>query len=118
LGTALTSRHLQKLKLLSKKVVLVFDSDEAGIAAARRSLAILCENDFKAKVLLLPEGEDPDSFLRKNGSPAFKKLFSHAMSMTEFLMNTSKGDKIDIVKESLSNIALMKDMIIADELLG
>ena len=38
--------------------------------------------------------------------------------MTEFLMNTSKGDKIDIVKESLSNIALMKDMIIADEMLG
>jgi DNA primase len=118
LGTALTSRHLQKLKLLTKKVVLVFDSDQAGIAAARRSLAILCENDFKAKVLLLPEGEDPDSFLRKNGSPPFKQLFSHAMSMTEFLMNTSKGDKIDIVKESLSNIALMKDMIIADELLG
>jgi len=118
LGTALTSRHLQKLKLLSKKVVLVFDSDQAGIAAARRSLAILCENNFKAKVLLLPEGEDPDSFLRKNGSHAFKQLFSHAMSMTEFLMNTSKGDKTDIVKESLSNIALMKDMIIADELLG
>jgi len=118
LGTALTSRHLQKLKLLTKKVVLVFDSDQAGIAAARRSLAILCENDFKAKVLLLPEGEDPDSFLRKNGSRAFKQLFSHAMSMTEFLMNTSQGDKIDIVKESLSNIALMKDMIIADELLG
>ena len=118
LGTALTSRHLQKLKLLTKKVVLVFDSDQAGIAAARRSLAILCENDFKAKVLLLPEGEDPDSFLRKNGSPPFKQLFSHAMSMTEFLMNTSKGDKIDTVKESLSNIALMKDMIIADELLG
>jgi len=118
LGTALTSRHLRKLKLLTKKVVLVFDSDQAGIAAARRSLAILCEDDFKAKVLLLPEGEDPDSFLRKNGSRAFKQLFSHAMSMTEFLMNTSQGDKIDIVKESLSNIALMKDMIIADELLG
>lgn len=118
LGTALTSGHLQKLKLLTKKVVLVFDGDQAGIAAARRSLAILCENDFKAKVILLPEGEDPDSFLRKNGSHPFKQLFPHAMSMTEFLMNTSKGDKTDIVKESLSNIALMKDMIIADELLS
>jgi DNA primase len=117
LGTALTLRHLQRLKFLTGKVVLVFDSDEAGISAARRSLAILCECDFRARILLLPEGEDPDSFLRKSGSQPFKKLLSHTMSMIEFILNTAKGDKIETVKEALGTIALMRDLIMAGEML-
>jgi DNA primase len=118
LGTALTLRHLQRLKLLTGKVVLVFDSDEAGIAAAKRSLAILCECDFRARVLLLPEGEDPDSFLRKNGSQSFEKMLSNTMTMIEFLLNTSKGDKIDNIREAIGMIANMKDLIIADEMIN
>ncbi len=126
LGTSLTLRHLQRLKLLTKKVVLVFDGDEAGISAARRSLAIVCENDFRARVSLLPEGEDPDSFLRKNGSQPFKKMLSDTRSMIEFLLNTSssalggsgRGDRIDNIREALGMIATMKDLIIADEMLG
>jgi DNA primase len=118
LGTALTARHIQKLKLLTKKAILVFDSDEAGIAAARRSLTILCANDFKAKVVFLPEGEDPDSFLRKKGDLPFKKMLSNAMSAIEFLLNTSRGDKIDTVKEALGMIASTNDLILADEMLG
>jgi DNA primase len=122
LGTALTLRHLQRLKLLTKKVVLVFDGDEAGISAARRSLSIVCESDFKARVLLLPEGEDPDSFLRKNSSQPFEKMLSDTMSMIEFLLNTSSasggGDRIDNVRKALGMIADVKDLIIADEMLG
>ncbi|MEW6419206.1 MAG: DNA primase [Nitrospirota bacterium] len=118
LGTALTLRHLQRLKLLTGKVVLVFDSDEAGKSAAKRSLAILCECDFRARVLLLPEGEDPDSFLRKNGSQPFEKMLSNTMTMIEFLLKTSKGDKIDNVREAIGMIANMKDLIIADEMIN
>jgi len=117
LGTALTTRHLQRLKQLSDKVVLIFDSDEAGIAAAKRSLAILSEVDFRARVLLLPEGEDPDSFLRKNGGQAFEKLLPRAQSMIEFILNTSKGDRIETVREALGMIAHMGDLIIAGEML-
>lgn len=116
LGTALTSRQLQRLKLLCKRAVLVFDGDEAGISAARRSLAILCENDFKAKVILLPEGEDPDSFLRKNGSRPFQKMLSAAMSMIEFFLHTSKGERTDSVREALSTVSTVKDPIMADEM--
>ena len=116
LGTALTSRQLQKLKLLCKRVVLVFDGDDAGISAARRSFAILCENDFKAKVLLLPKGEDPDSFLRKNASRPFHKMLSAAMSMIEFCLRTPKGEKTDSVREALSAISTVKDPITADEM--
>lgn len=118
LGTALTSRHLQKLKVLSRRAVLVFDSDQAGIAAARRSLLVLCENDFRAKVLLLPENEDPDSFLRENGSQPFKKMLSEAASMVVFLMNTSKDERSDTVREALRMISAVKDLILADEMLS
>ncbi|HYA12497.1 MAG TPA: toprim domain-containing protein, partial [Thermodesulfovibrionales bacterium] len=99
------------------KVVLVFDNDEAGVAAAKRSLEILSEFNFRAKVLLLPEGEDPDSFLRKKGSQPFKKMLSEALSMTEFLLNTSKKDVIDTAKDVLGMISSIRDMIVADELL-
>ncbi len=118
LGTALTTMHLQKLKLLTKNVVLIFDADEAGVSAARKALTTISESDFKAKVLLLPETEDPDSFLRKNGSKAFEKLLANAMSMVEFLLKTSKEDKSDKVRETLNIIALIKDLIIAEEMLN
>lgn len=117
LGTALTSRHLQRLKSLAGKVILVFDSDEAGVAAAKRSLALLCECDFRARVLLLPKGEDPDSFLRKNVSEPFRRMLTDAVSMIDFIFTTSKGDKIETVKEALGMIALMSDLIVAGEML-
>jgi len=117
LGTALTSKQLQRLKPLTNKVVLVFDSDAAGISAAKRSLEILSQCNFRAKVLLLPEGEDPDSFLRKKGSNSFKRLLAGALSMTEFLLNTLKRDRIDAAREILSMISSIGDMIVADELL-
>src|SRR4030043_1209291 len=117
LGTALTSKQLQRLKPLTGRIVLVFDNDDAGVAAAKRSLTILFENNFRAKVLLLPEGEDPDSFLRKKGSQPFKRMLAGALSMTEFLLNTLKVDKIDAAKEILRVISHIGDMIVADELL-
>ena len=117
LGTALTSKQLQRLKPVANKVVLVFDSDAAGIAAAKRSLEILSQCNFRAKVLLLPEGEDPDSFLRKKGNQPFKRMLAGALSMTEFLLNTLKGDRIDTAREILRMISSIGDMIVADELL-
>ncbi|MFZ6017635.1 MAG: DNA primase [Nitrospirota bacterium] len=117
LGTALTPGHLQKLRRLTYKAVLVFDGDEAGVSAARRSLSILYENDFRAKVLLLPEGEDPDSFLRKNDSHSFRTMLHKAKSLIDFLFSVSKGDRINTIREALGIIASIKDLIIADELL-
>jgi DNA primase len=118
LGTALTSRQLQKIKLLARNVVLVFDSDEAGISAARRSLAVICDTGFTAKVLLLPGGEDPDSFLRKSGPAPFKKLLADAVSSVEFLYKTAKGDRTERVREVLAVIVSAKDLILADAMLG
>jgi DNA primase len=117
LGTALTSKQLQKLKVLTKNVVLVFDADSAGISAARRSLSVICENDFRTKVMLLPEGEDPDSYLRKNSSAAFRKRLAESMTPMEFLIKTSKAPRSDTVREALAIIVLLNDLILADELI-
>lgn len=116
LGTALTIGQLKKLKVLAAKVVVVFDGDEAGIAAAKRSLSIFCESDMRAKILLLPQGEDPDSYLRKKGKRALQKMLSRTMSMIEFLMKISGKDTVDTVRESLLTIASVNDLIIAGEM--
>ncbi|MEW6570706.1 MAG: DNA primase [Nitrospirota bacterium] len=117
LGTALTARHLHRLKLFTQKVVLVFDADEAGVAAAKRSLSILADSDFRTKVLLLPKGEDPDSFLRKRGGDCFKKMIDEALSVVEFALTTSRRDKVGSVREALEIIDCTKDLLIADEML-
>ena len=115
LGTALTTGHLQKLGRFTKKVLLVFDSDAAGIAAAKRSLSILYEHGFRSKVLLLPEGDDPDSFLRKNGSRAFQIKLSKSESMVNFILGL-KGDKADNVRTAIGIIDNAKDLILREEL--
>ncbi|MCE5195030.1 MAG: DNA primase [Nitrospiraceae bacterium] len=116
LGTALTSGHLQKIGRLTKKIVLVFDSDAAGIAAAKRSLSLLYEHGFKSKILLLPEGDDPDSFLRKKGSAAFQTALARSKSMIDFILGL-KGEKTDNIRTAISIINNVKDMILKEELL-
>lgn len=118
LGTALTSGHLQKLKIFTRNVILIFDGDEAGISAARRSLNIIFENDFKAKIITLPAEDDPDSFLRKYGAQNFIKKIENAFSAIEFLFNTSKKTRAEKVKEIMPMIANIKDYLLADELLS
>ena len=117
LGTSLTSGHLQRLRKMTNAAVVVFDGDVAGINAAKRSIPLLCQNNFKAKLLLLPEKEDPDSYLRKNGSEAFSALIGKAQSMIDFLFSVSRGELIDVVRDALVLIAQNADPLAADEML-
>jgi DNA primase len=66
---------------------------------------------------LLPEDEDPDSFLRKNGSEAFNALFGKAQSIIDFLFSVSREAKVDTVREALMLIAQNLDPLAADEML-
>ncbi|MEW6115557.1 MAG: DNA primase [Nitrospirota bacterium] len=117
LGTALTSGHLKKLKRFSNKVLLLFDGDSAGSAAAKRSLALLFAEGMVAKILTLPHGEDPDTFLRKFGSDHFKKYMSKATSSIEFLLKTYGKNKLDAVRHALSLITACPDALQKDEAL-
>jgi DNA primase len=89
LGTATTPVHVQKLFRQSDRVVFCFDGDAAGRKAAWRALenALPVLADGKnAAFLFLPEGEDPDDFVRRRGKAAFEALLDHAMPASEFLL--------------------------------
>jgi DNA primase len=117
LGTALTSSHLQKLKRFTRKVALVFDADEAGKSAAKRSIPLLLEQGFAGKVLLLPEKDDPDSFLRREGSVRFDKLLSTSRSAIEFILGISRKDRTETVREVIEIISATGDALMKEELI-
>ena len=85
-GTALTEGHLNALQRHADKAVLLFDGDEAGIKAALRSAPLFLNQGMEARVVLLPDGMDPDDFLLRQGSGAFSALLEEAPSLLEFLV--------------------------------
>lgn len=85
LGTALTSGQLILLKRFCEEVVLLFDGDAAGVKAAVRAVPLFLAAELSGKVALLPEGHDPDSFVRERGLDELRKLTSQAMPLPEFV---------------------------------
>ncbi len=117
LGTSLTPAHARKLRTLADKVVMVFDGDAAGVAAAKRALPLLCQNSLSASVLLLPAQEDPDSFLRRHGADALSGLLEKAQGIIGFLFSVNRGEKLGTVREALGMIASIGDLLSADQYL-
>lgn len=74
-GTSLTREHIRVVKRLTKNVILMFDADKAGITAAMKSIDLLLMEDMSVRILQLPEGEDPDSFCRKNTPEVVAQYF-------------------------------------------
>jgi len=90
LGTATTPAHAQKLFRLTDTVVFCFDGDEAGRRAAWRALEntlSVIADDKVAKFLFLPDGEDPDDYIRGRGKPAFEVLLGAATPLSEFMLS-------------------------------
>ncbi len=86
-GTAFTEDHARILKRYADGVVLVFDSDEAGRNAALKSSVIFMQMGLAVRVASLPQGEDPDSIILKQGAPTFAKAISQAVSAIDFQLN-------------------------------
>jgi len=84
-GTSLTEGQVRLLARYSRRLVVNYDPDSAGVAATERSLGLLLEEGFEAKVLALPGGLDPDSFIRKQGPGAYRELLAGARSYIEYL---------------------------------
>lgn len=85
-GTALTVDHLRLLMRHTKNFTTAFDGDAAGVAAAFRSLPIFLEMGLTPKIIPLPKGEDPDSFIQKEGLKAWEKLKAAAPTLFEFFL--------------------------------
>ncbi len=91
LGTALTERHLRKLRRYTRNLALFFDSDAAGLKAAERSFDLCVPAGMKVKVVTLPDGEDPDSFIRVQGKAGFSEAMSKARPIMDFMIEQSIG---------------------------
>ncbi len=98
LGTALTPGHLRLLSRFSRNVLLVFDADEAGQKAARRSMDVFLSFGSKmtAKVALLPKGDDPDSLLAREGPNALREAFKGRENLLEFVIKRESAGVLDI----------------------
>lgn len=87
LGTALTAGHLKLLKRYTRNMMVVFDGDEAGSRAAVRSLEVFIEEGLSPRVVPLPDGEDPDTLIKKDGADGFRKRIAAAPSLFEYVVD-------------------------------
>ena len=89
LGTAFTPEQSKLLSRFTKRVVINYDGDSAGIKAARRAIEHLLPQEFDIKVLVLPDGKDPDDFIRENGLDAYNELRGKAAPFLRFALDAA-----------------------------
>lgn len=91
LGTATTSHHIERLLRYTSEIIFCFDGDNAGRTAAWRAVQTilpLMQDEIQVRFLFLPEGEDPDTIIRKQGKAGFEKHVREALSLSTFLFQT------------------------------
>ncbi|MBM3246614.1 MAG: DNA primase [Candidatus Omnitrophica bacterium] len=123
LGTALTAEQARLLKRYTQNIVMIYDSDKAGELATLRSLDIFIEEGINVKVASLPQGFDPDSFVRKNGAAAFKVKIKEAQNLFDYKLNILKArhnikepeGKARIASDMLPTIKKFKNLILRAE---
>ena len=93
-GTSLTEPQVKLLNRFTRRIIVNYDPDTAGQAATDRSLSILLEQGVEVRVLALPGGKDPDSFIRAQGAAAYTKLLNEAPPYVDYLI--SRASKMDL----------------------
>ncbi len=123
-GTAFTEAQARLLGRFSKKVVVNFDPDTAGAAAAERSLALLVSEDFEIKVLTLEAGFDPDLFVRRKGVAAYSKALAQSQKYFDYLIERARAlhavrtpeGKVKALNYLLPHIQRVPSRIVRDEM--
>lgn len=118
-GTSLTVEQIGLIKRYTPNVKILYDGDAAGVKAALRGLDLVLEQDLNVKVVLLPEGEDPDSYMQQVGITAFQEYLSSQANdfilfKTQLLMKEADGDpikKTKLIKDIVGSIARIPDDI-------
>lgn len=92
LGTALTKNQAKLLKKYTDGVILSYDADEAGQAAAMRGMDILAQEGLRVKILSLPAQKDPDEVIKNQGTEQFKKLLNNSMDFISYKLHRARKD--------------------------
>lgn len=120
LGTAFTEQQSKLLGRFARKVVVNYDGDKAGVKAAQRAIETLLAEDFEIKVLVLPNGQDPDDFIRASGFAAYKKQHEqHANTYLQFVLETVVQErnlsvpkqKAEAIEEVLPLVSMIRNSI-------
>ncbi|UCC38680.1 MAG: DNA primase [Candidatus Aminicenantes bacterium] len=125
LGTSLTSQQVSLARRFAQRIIVSFDSDAAGKAAALRAISICFENGAQIRVLILPKDLDPDSFLKKYGPEKYNELIKKSLPGLTFLMDSMlkkaniniPEEKAKVVKEVAKEIEKMPDSVVRSEYL-
>ena len=118
-GTALTSEQIRAIHRFTENIVVIYDGDAAGIKASQRGIDMLLAEGMSVRLLLLPDGDDPDSFARKHTSEEYQQyLKEHQVDFirfkTDLLLNEAQGDPIKLsrlVNNIVDSVAVIPDEI-------
>ncbi len=118
-GTALTPEQIRLIKRYANRITVLYDSDPAGIKAAMRGLDLILEENLDVRLVLLPEGEDPDSFVQKSGLSGFQDYLKHngkdfILFKTNLLLKEAGSDpmrKAALVKDLVETLARIPEAI-------
>lgn len=116
-GTSLTENQIRLIKRFTENVCVLYDGDAAGIKASLRGIDMLLEGGLNVKVLLFPDGEDPDSFCRKQGAVAFEEYLEHnkqdfILFKTGLLSQEAGNDpvkKAELIRSIVESISKIPD---------
>lgn len=120
LGTALTVEQIRLLKRYTHNAIVIFDSDKAGELATLRSLDLFLSQEMEVRVVSLPQGYDPDSFVRKFGIDKLKERINNAVNLFDYKINLLKTKhninnaegKAKIAQEMLITISKVKNEVL------
>lgn len=118
-GTALTNEQIRLIKRLTENITVMYDGDNAGIKASFRGIDMILEQEMNVKVLLLPQGEDPDSFAKKHSSSEIENYIKeNATDFIRFKVNVlleeANNDpikKAELIREIVKSISLIPNII-------
>jgi len=118
-GTALTSEQIRLVKRFTPNITIIYDGDAAGIKASLRGIDLVLEEGLNVKVLLLPDGEDPDSFAKKKGASGFREYIDENETdfiqfKTQLLLKDAEKDpvaKARLISEVIRSVAVIPDTI-------
>lgn len=113
LGTALTDSQARLLKKYADEVIISYDSDAAGQAATLRGLEILNDVGCSVRVLTLPEGKDPDEYVKANGADKFRWLANNALPLVEYKIKVIRNEHdLSVTEEKIKFLNRAADVLV------